>query len=251
MVGTGSVGLRDYVIYFEALSRPHGVDPLFLQIKEEPASAYAPYLPEGSGHTHEGHRVMDGQRAMQLTSDPFLGYTTIEGRDYLVRQLNDHKAVARPRTSQPGLTARLRRHLRRTAGPRPRPRRRSGNHRGLSRHLQPLRPRDPQLRPRLLRQDRARLGSPPEVQRPARRKEGAGQRSAEGPAEKREAGPAEKVATSHLPAFPGNPPVWIEGLYLPKTRLSRTFHGLLSAVWQPSPIPRPSEDIRCGLSFWR
>ncbi len=92
VVGTGSVGLRDYVIYFEALSRPHGVDPLFLQIKEEPASAYAPYLPEGSGHTHEGHRVMDGQRAMQLTSDPFLGYTTIEGRDYVVRQLNDHKA---------------------------------------------------------------------------------------------------------------------------------------------------------------
>ena len=92
VVGTGSVGLRDYVIYFEGLSRPHGVDPLFLQIKEEPASAYAPYLPEGSGHTHEGHRVMDGQRAMQLTSDPFLGYTTIEGRDYLVRQLNDHKA---------------------------------------------------------------------------------------------------------------------------------------------------------------
>jgi uncharacterized protein (DUF2252 family) len=92
VVGTGSVGLRDYVIYCEGLSRPHGVDPLFLQIKEEPASAYARYLPEGSGHTHQGHRVMDGQRAMQLTSDPFLGYTTIEGRDYLVRQLNDHKA---------------------------------------------------------------------------------------------------------------------------------------------------------------
>src|SRR5581483_5619923 len=31
--------------------------------------------------------------AMQLTSDPFLGYTTIENRDYLVRQLNDHKAA--------------------------------------------------------------------------------------------------------------------------------------------------------------
>jgi uncharacterized protein (DUF2252 family) len=92
VVGTGSVGLRDYVIYFEGISRPHGTDPLFLQIKEEPASAYAPYLPEGSMHSHQGHRVMDGQRAMQLTSDPFLGYTTIEGRDYLVRQLNDHKA---------------------------------------------------------------------------------------------------------------------------------------------------------------
>jgi uncharacterized protein (DUF2252 family) len=92
VVGTGSVGLRDYVIYFEGLSRPEGVDPLFLQIKEEVASAYANYLPEGSGHSHDGHRVVDGQRAMQLTSDPFLGYTTIEGRDYLVRQLNDHKA---------------------------------------------------------------------------------------------------------------------------------------------------------------
>jgi uncharacterized protein (DUF2252 family) len=92
VVGTGSVGLRDYVIYFEGVSRPHGTDPLFLQIKEEPASAYAPYLPEGSSHTHQGHRVMDGQRAMQLTSDPFLGYTTIGGRDFLVRQLNDHKA---------------------------------------------------------------------------------------------------------------------------------------------------------------
>lgn len=93
VVGTGSVGLRDYVIYFEGLSRAFGTDPLFLQVKEETTSAYAAYLPEGSGHTHQGHRTMDGQRAMQLTSDPFLGYTTVEGRDYLVRQLNDHKAT--------------------------------------------------------------------------------------------------------------------------------------------------------------
>ena len=93
VVGTGSIGLRDYVIYLEGLSRPHGTDPLFLQIKEETTSAYAPYLPMGSGHSHQGHRVMDGQRAMQLTSDPFLGYTSIDGRDYVVRQLNDHKAA--------------------------------------------------------------------------------------------------------------------------------------------------------------
>jgi hypothetical protein len=36
VVGTGSVGLRDYCIYFEG-NGP--ADPLFLQIKEEPASA--------------------------------------------------------------------------------------------------------------------------------------------------------------------------------------------------------------------
>jgi uncharacterized protein (DUF2252 family) len=99
VVGTGSVGTRDYCVYFEgthhaAKGKP---DPLFLQIKEEPRSAYAQYLPDGDTHTHQGHRVVDGQRALQLTSDPFLGYTTIpdadgQARDYLVRQLNDHKA---------------------------------------------------------------------------------------------------------------------------------------------------------------
>jgi uncharacterized protein (DUF2252 family) len=91
VVGTGSVGLRDYIVYLEGTHNTKS-DPLFLQIKEEQSSAYAPYLPEGSQHTHNGQRAMDGQRAMQLTSDPFLGYTTIDSRDYLVRQLNDHKA---------------------------------------------------------------------------------------------------------------------------------------------------------------
>ena len=93
VVGTGSVGLRDYCVYFEGVARAEFTDPLFLQVKEETLSAYSSYLPEGAaGHTHQGHRAVDGQRAMQLTSDPFLGYTTLEGRDYLVRQLNDHKA---------------------------------------------------------------------------------------------------------------------------------------------------------------
>jgi uncharacterized protein (DUF2252 family) len=89
VVGTGSVGLRDYLIYFEG-NGPR--DPLFLQVKEEPGSAYAPYLPGTSTSTgHQGWRVAEGQRAMQFQSDPFLGWTTIANRDYLVRQLNDHK----------------------------------------------------------------------------------------------------------------------------------------------------------------
>lgn len=94
VVGTGSVGLRDYCVYFESTrSAELGTDPLFLQVKEEPVSAYAPYLPQAAAvYTHQGRRVMDAQRALQLTSDPFLGYTSIEGRDFLVRQLNDHKA---------------------------------------------------------------------------------------------------------------------------------------------------------------
>ncbi len=88
VVGTGSVGLRDFCIYMEG-NGPK--DPLFLQIKEEVHSAYAPYLTSPTP-AHQGQRVVDGERAMQIQSDPFLGWTTIEGRDYLVRQLNDHKA---------------------------------------------------------------------------------------------------------------------------------------------------------------
>jgi uncharacterized protein (DUF2252 family) len=95
VVGTGSLGLRDYCVYMEG----NGVkDPLFLQIKEEVRSGFAPYAEKLQGlrsspkGEHQGQRVVNGERAMQLQSDPFLGWTTLEGRDYLVRQLNDHKA---------------------------------------------------------------------------------------------------------------------------------------------------------------
>jgi len=90
VVGTGSVGLRDYCIYLEG-NGPG--DPLFLQIKEEAASAYAPYLPDAQPAHHNGQRVAEGQRAMQLQTDPFLGWTHIGSRTYLVRQLNDHKGL--------------------------------------------------------------------------------------------------------------------------------------------------------------
>jgi uncharacterized protein (DUF2252 family) len=90
IVGTGSVGLRDYCLYLQG-NGPK--DPLFLQVKEETLSAYAPYLGQATVESHQGRRVVEGQRAMQFQSDPFLGWTTIQGRDFLVRQLNDHKAA--------------------------------------------------------------------------------------------------------------------------------------------------------------
>jgi uncharacterized protein (DUF2252 family) len=88
VVGTGSIGLRDYCIYFEGNGSS---DPLFLQMKEETASAYTAYLPDAHPPQHNGKRTIEGQRAMQVQSDPFLGWTHLEGRDFLVRQLNDHK----------------------------------------------------------------------------------------------------------------------------------------------------------------
>ena len=90
IVGTGSVGLRDYCVLLEGNG---SADPLFLQIKQEAPSAYAQYLPKSAvTTTHDGQRTVEGQRAMQLQSDPLLGWTTIARRSYLVRQLNDHKA---------------------------------------------------------------------------------------------------------------------------------------------------------------
>ena len=87
VVGTGSVGLRDYVLLGEG-NGPR--DPIFLQIKQEMPSAYAGLLPE-AGYSHQGQRVAEGERAFQPMSDLLLGWTTIGEHHYLVRQLNDHK----------------------------------------------------------------------------------------------------------------------------------------------------------------
>ena len=89
VVGTGSIGLRDYVLLMFAGAVS---DPLFIQIKEEPASAYASYLPHSPVAAHQGQRVAEGARAMQMQSDIFLGWTSIASRHYVVRQLRDHKA---------------------------------------------------------------------------------------------------------------------------------------------------------------
>ncbi len=94
VVGTGSVGTRDYV----ALLLGNGPeDALFLQVKEELPSAWIAALPEqASAGIHQGRRVAEGQHRCQTATDPFVGWTTIEGHDYLVRQLSDHKASLDP-----------------------------------------------------------------------------------------------------------------------------------------------------------
>ena len=89
IVGTGSVGLDDYVALLFA---GDGVaDPLFMQVKEAVASAYAPYVKAGETGIHQGERVIRGQRMLQAQPDVLLGWTSMGKADYLVRQLNDHK----------------------------------------------------------------------------------------------------------------------------------------------------------------
>jgi hypothetical protein len=40
-------------------------------------------------HLHHGERVVVAQQLLQTDSDPLLGWTRVDGRDYFVRQLRD------------------------------------------------------------------------------------------------------------------------------------------------------------------
>jgi uncharacterized protein (DUF2252 family) len=92
VVGTGSVGTRDYILLFFG-NGPN--DPMFLQIKQAVPSAYAAHV-GATASGHHGRRVAEGQHRMQTVSDPLLGWTTIGDDQYLVRQLRDHKASITP-----------------------------------------------------------------------------------------------------------------------------------------------------------
>jgi uncharacterized protein (DUF2252 family) len=90
VVGVGSVGTRAYL----ALLFGNGDnDPLFLQVKEAAAPAHGPYVPGlAKEFRHNGKRVVSGQKGLQASNDPMLGYTEIDGRDYYVRQMKNLKA---------------------------------------------------------------------------------------------------------------------------------------------------------------
>ncbi|GGT68671.1 MULTISPECIES: DUF2252 domain-containing protein [Streptomyces] len=91
VVGTGSVGTRSYVV----LLLDHRGEPLVLQVKEARPSALLPHLPAvgfpDAAPDHEGRRVVMGQKRMQVVSDILLGWTTVDGRPFQVRQFRNRK----------------------------------------------------------------------------------------------------------------------------------------------------------------
>ncbi|WP_067069132.1 DUF2252 domain-containing protein [Carbonactinospora thermoautotrophica] len=91
VVGTGSVGLRTYV----ALLHGNGEEALVLQLKEARPPALAPYLNLPPAD-HEGRRIVDGTRLVQAETDILLGWTTVAGRPFLVRQFRNMKGDIDP-----------------------------------------------------------------------------------------------------------------------------------------------------------
>jgi uncharacterized protein (DUF2252 family) len=96
VVGVGSVGTRCYLALFLAGDD----DPLFLQVKEARRSVLE--SPRGkSRYTHQGLRVVEGQRLMQGASDIFLGWARTKEHDYYFRQFRDMKVSAEIETFRP------------------------------------------------------------------------------------------------------------------------------------------------------
>jgi uncharacterized protein (DUF2252 family) len=89
VVGVGSVGLRAYIALLQGSTAD---DVMFLQLKQARRSVLAPYVHGPSAwHAHQGQRVVEYQQALQTVSDPLLGWTTIEGLQYYVRQFRNMK----------------------------------------------------------------------------------------------------------------------------------------------------------------
>jgi uncharacterized protein (DUF2252 family) len=89
VVGVGSVGLRAYVALLEGSSEE---DVVFLQLKQARRSVLGRYVHgESAWHAHQGQRVVEYQQSLQTVSDPLLGWTTMDGLQYYVRQFRNMK----------------------------------------------------------------------------------------------------------------------------------------------------------------
>jgi uncharacterized protein (DUF2252 family) len=89
VVGVGSVGMRVHLVLLQGARDD---DALFLQVKQAVPSVYAAFLGP-SRYPNEGQRVTVGRRFIQSSTDIFVGWTSIGGRDFYVRQFRDMKVI--------------------------------------------------------------------------------------------------------------------------------------------------------------
>ncbi|MFI6498625.1 DUF2252 domain-containing protein [Nonomuraea typhae] len=93
-VGIGSAGLPSYNLLLEGRSQALEND-VILYMKQAQVPAVARHITDErvAGYfLHQGHRTAESQRALQAHSDPWLGYTTLDGAGQLVAEISPYSA---------------------------------------------------------------------------------------------------------------------------------------------------------------
>jgi uncharacterized protein (DUF2252 family) len=93
-LGIGSAGLIMYSTLLEGASEALEND-ILISVKTALPAAAAKYVndPKVAGYfRHEGHRTATSQRALQVNSDPFLGYCSLDGSGMFVTEISPYTA---------------------------------------------------------------------------------------------------------------------------------------------------------------
>ncbi len=91
--GIGSAGLPAYSVLVEGYSQSLDND-VVLSMKQANVPAVSRFVEPGPVEdyfVHQGHRTAVSQRALQVHSDPLLGYTTLDGTGYVVAEVSPYE----------------------------------------------------------------------------------------------------------------------------------------------------------------
>jgi uncharacterized protein (DUF2252 family) len=92
--GIGSAGLPAYNVLVEGYSQSLDND-VVLSMKQANVPAVSRFVDSAAVERyfdHEGHRTVVSQRALQVHTDPLLGYTSIDGVGYVVSEISPYEA---------------------------------------------------------------------------------------------------------------------------------------------------------------
>jgi uncharacterized protein (DUF2252 family) len=91
--GIGSAGLPAYNVLVEGYSQSLDND-VVLSMKQANVPAVSRFVERGPVEdyfAHEGHRTAVSQRALQVHTDPLLGYTSLDGVGYVVAEVSPYE----------------------------------------------------------------------------------------------------------------------------------------------------------------
>ena len=92
--GIGSAGLPAYNVLVEGYNQSLDND-VVLSMKQANVPAVSRFVDSAAVDKyfeHEGHRTVVSQRALQVHTDPLLGYTSIDGVGYVVAEISPYEA---------------------------------------------------------------------------------------------------------------------------------------------------------------